>query len=182
MADSSPCCGTGRHGRSMFRTGYVALDEFPVLGLSEYFSRTLDKCAVRKAVSLKLIHHPCRQVSDVSVDAISAQYLGDPEVSRELTASTSPPRCGEQRGPHCGSRALFRCCLGSEVRGDARSGTDGNSTTPARSCSRNRNPDGPIPHEIRCGIHRTRRRVPRPMPRSERELRSRARRPQRERY
>jgi len=117
MADGSPCCGTGRQGRSMFSTGYVALDEFPVLGLSEYFSRTLDKCSVRKAVPLKLIHHPCRQVSDVSVDAISAQYLGDPEVPRELTASTSPPRCGEQRGPHCGSRASFRCCLGQRSEG-----------------------------------------------------------------
>ena len=57
-------------------SGYVAVDKFLVLGLSKYFSRTLDKCAVRKVVSLELVHHPCRQASEISVDAINARYLG----------------------------------------------------------------------------------------------------------
>jgi hypothetical protein len=113
---------------------------------------------------------------------------------RRRTASSSPLRLSDVLERHhagpvhsgsansaapTGSRAPFRYYLGSEVREDARSGTDGSSTTPARR--RSRNPDGPTLHEIPRGTRRTRRRVPMPMLRSERGQRSRERRPQRER-
>jgi hypothetical protein len=106
---------------------------------------------------------------------------------RRRTASSSPLRLSDVLERHhagpvhsgsansaapTGSRAPFRYYLGSEVREDARSGTDGSSTTPARR-TRSRNPDGPTLHEIPRGTRRTRRRVPRPMPRSERGRRSR---------
>src|SRR5215471_15236829 len=57
-------------------SGYIARDKFPVPGLSEHFSRDLHKCTMRKAISLELIHHPGRRVSEISVDAIKARRYG----------------------------------------------------------------------------------------------------------
>ena len=61
--------------------GDVAAHELPVFSFREHFTAPSDKCAVRVAVSLKLVHQPSRGIAEIAVDTVHTREGRDPVVA-----------------------------------------------------------------------------------------------------
>ena len=55
---------------------YIAFDEFPVLCLRKHFASTVHERRVCRGIDPKLIHHPRRWISEISVDAVETRHCG----------------------------------------------------------------------------------------------------------